>query len=453
MRWSGPVLLAVGALLMIVGVVGHLGIVWAVGVVLAAGGLGALVAARSRLAGLALAVVLIAGLAVYPWLAERSATTAQASWDVRARQPGELGLVATGGRVLELDGSEAYLLDAKTGHRLRNAGVSADLAFQALDGSFFVDEHGTLTAYDRDGRRRWRRAGDVIGPFAAAGGTALVTTRDSIRAVDAQGRVRWTRPRAQGRYIELSRQVPADRSAPRLLPDLAVVSGVGADKDRVAALDPRDGRVLARARTDGLDAAGPGRALLQTKLSDRQCRIDIVTRSGERTSARTGCGPMVGLTTRAYLTPVADYLDAVDLRTGRAHRVHNAELRGVPPVTIGGESVVVRRSGDQLTAVDVASGRRLWSRGFAGERPEMSTAGGLVSVIAKPHGLNPFLAADVREQGDELFVLDARTGEERGSLVVPAGIRGTVALGDGRVLVVDRDGAHRVVGTARSRAS
>ena len=454
MRRPGPVLLAVGALLMIVGGVGHFGIVWAVGVVLAAGGLAALVAPRSRVAGLALAVVLIAGLVVYPWLAERSATTAQSSWDVRAGQPGVFGLVATGGRVLELDGSEAYLLDAKTGHRLRNAGVSAALAFQALDGSFFVVEHGTLTAYDRDGRRRWRRAGSVIGPFAAAGDTALVTTRDGVRAVDAQGRVRWTRPRAQGRYIELARQLPADQgAAPRLLPDLAVVSGVGADKDRVTAVDPRDGRVLARARTDGLDSAGPGRALLQTKLSDRECRIDIVTRSGERTSARTGCGPMVGLTTRAYVAPVADYLDTVDLRTGRAHRVRNAELRGQPPVTSAGESVVVRRSGDQLTAVDAASGRRLWSRGFSGERPEMSTAGGLVSVIAKPHGLNPFLDADVRKQGDELIVLDARTGKERGSLVVPAGIRGTVALGDGRVLVVDRDGAHRVVGTARSRAS
>jgi hypothetical protein len=76
-----------------------------------------------------------------------------------------------------------------------------------------------------------------------------------------------------------------------------------------------------------------------------------------------------------------------------------------------------------------------------------------VSVIAKPHGLNPFLDADARKQGDELIVLDARTGKERGSLVVPAGIRGTMALGDGRVLVVDREGAHRVVGTARSRAS
>jgi hypothetical protein len=29
---------------------------------------------------------------------------------------------------------------------------------------------------------------------------------------------------------------------------------------------------------------------------------------------------------------------------------------------------------------------------------------------------------------------------------VPAGIRGTVALRDGRALAVDRDGAHRVVG-------
>ena len=50
---AGPaqLLLAVGALLMIVGGVGHFGIVWAVGVVLAACGLGAFVAPRSRLAG------------------------------------------------------------------------------------------------------------------------------------------------------------------------------------------------------------------------------------------------------------------------------------------------------------------------------------------------------------------------------------------------------------------
>jgi outer membrane protein assembly factor BamB len=451
-RRFGPALLAVGVLLMLVGGIGHFGAVWAVGVVLVAVGLGALVGARSRLAGLALAVLLIAGLAVYPWLAERSATTPQAHWSVQARQPGDFGLVAAAGRVVELDGSEAYLLDAKTGRRLRNAGVSAAFAYLALDGSFFAVEHGTLTAYDRDGRRRWRRPGSVIGPFAAAGGTTLVTDRDDVRAVDAQGRVRWSRPSVDGRYIELSRQLPADRSAaPVLLPDVAVVSGVGADKDRVTAVDPRDGRVLARARTDGLDSAGPGRALLQTKLSDRECRIEIVTRSGERTSARTGCGPMVGLTTRAYVASVAR-VDTFDLRTGRARRVSRAQVSGIPPVTVGGERVLVRRAGNQLTAEDPATGRKLWSRGFAGERPAMSTAGGLVSVIAKPHGLNPFLSKDERK-GDELIVLDARTGKERGSLVVRAGIRGTVPLGDGRVLVVGRDGAHRVVGTARSRAS
>ena len=165
MRRSGPVLLAVGALLMIVGGVGHFGVVWAVGVVLAAGGVGALVAARSRVAGLAVAVLLIAGLAVYPWLAERSATIPQARWSVRARQPGQFGLVAAGGPGPPArTGSEAYLLDATTGRRLRNAGVSRDVAFLALDGSFFVNERETLTAYDRDGRRRWSGAGDISGP-------------------------------------------------------------------------------------------------------------------------------------------------------------------------------------------------------------------------------------------------------------------------------------------------
>ena len=443
-RRSGPGLLIAGALLMVVGLAGHVGVVWAIGVVLAAAGLALLVAPRSLVAGLALAVVLIAGLVVYPWLAERSATDGQARWSVRARQPGNFGLVAAGGRVVELDGSEAYLLDAKTGRRLANAGVSADFAFQALDGSFFAVERGTLTAYDRDGRRRWRRPDSVIGPLAAAGGTALVTDRDSIRAVDAEGRVRWSRPRAAGRYLGLSRQLPADRSAPRLLPDLAIVAGVGADKDRVTALDPRDGRVLARARTDGLDTAAPGRALLQTRLSDRECRVDIVSRSGGRTSARTGCGPTVGLTTRAYVAPVGG-VETFDLRSGRARRLSRVRVSGVPPLTVGGERVLVRRAGNRLTAEDPATGQRLWSHEFAGERPEMSTAGGIVWVIAKPHGLNPFLDGDARK-GDELTVLDARTGDERGSLVAPAGIRGTVGLGDGRVLAVDRDGVHRVVG-------
>ena len=83
-RRLGPALIAVGALLMVVGAAGHVGVVWAVGVALAAAGLAALLARRSRLAGLALAVALIAGLVVYPWLADRSAAAGQARWSVRA---------------------------------------------------------------------------------------------------------------------------------------------------------------------------------------------------------------------------------------------------------------------------------------------------------------------------------------------------------------------------------
>lgn len=107
----------------------------------------------------------------------------------------------------------------------------------------------------------------------------------------------------------------------------------------------------------------------------------------------------------------------------------------------------VRASQPGTFALGAATGRRLWSRGVSGVHPlKMSIGGGVVSVIDEPHGLNPFLDGDARTQGDELIVLDARTGEERGSLVAPAGIRGTVALGGGRVLAVDRDGVHRVVG-------
>ena len=196
-RRSGPVLLAVGALLMIVGGVGHFGIVWAVGVVLAAGGLGALVAARSRLAGARARRpadrrprrVSVAGRALRDHRAgplERARPAAR-----------RFGLVAAGGRVLELDGSEAYLLDARTGRRLRNAGVVGGPRVPS-------PRRIVLRGRARDAHGlRPRRApplearGHVIGPFAAAGGTALVTNRDGIRAVDAQGRVRWSR-RAPG---------------------------------------------------------------------------------------------------------------------------------------------------------------------------------------------------------------------------------------------------------------
>jgi outer membrane protein assembly factor BamB len=337
--------------------------------------------------------------------------------------------------VLEFDGSEAYLLDARTGRRLQAVEVSGDLAYQALDGSFFVVRNKALTAYDRDGRRRWTRPDSIIGPFAAAGGTALVSDRDGILAVDAQGRVRWTR-HAGGRYVELSRQVPAHQvTAPRLLPDLGLVT-VDRAEDRYMALDPRDGRVLVRDHSGGPATVAPGRVLLRTDLSGQECRVDIFTRSGRGPSARTGCGPIVGLTTRAYVE--SGGVNTFDLRTGHASSVGERAV-------LGGERVLVKRSGGQLTAVDPATGRKLWSRTFAGERPELSTAGDLVWVVAKPHGLNPFLGTDAR-RGDELIVLDARTGDERGSLVAPAGIRGTVALGDGRVLAVDRKGAHRVVG-------
>ena len=140
MRQAGPVLLAVGALLLIVGGAGHHGIVWAAGVVLAAGGLAVLVGRRSRVAGLVLALVLIGGLGVYPWLAARSETDEHARWSVRATGVYPFGLTANGGRVLEFDDGVVRLLDARTGRRL--VGTSADRAVHARDGSFSVLKDG-----------------------------------------------------------------------------------------------------------------------------------------------------------------------------------------------------------------------------------------------------------------------------------------------------------------------
>ena len=70
-------------------------------------------------------------------------------------------------------------------------------------------------------------------------------------------------------------------------------------------------------------------------------------------------------------------------------------------------------------------------RGYLG----LTAAGGRVLERRHPH----LGRRAVRAQ-------DARTGDERGSLVLPTGIRGMLALGDGRVRAVDREGAHRVVG-------
>ena len=70
----------------------------------------------------------------------------------------------------------------------------------------------------------------------------------------------------------------------------------------------------------------------------------------------------------------------------------------------------------------------------------MTIAGDLVTVVAEAHGLNPFL----ENKGDEVVVLDARTGKQRGSLRATAGIRGTVALGGRRVLAVDKRGVHSI---------
>jgi outer membrane protein assembly factor BamB len=254
--------------------------------------------------------------------------------------------------------------------------------------------------------------------------------------------VRWRRRADTGRSSLLLHQYSARPAvAPELLPDLALVSGAGGG-DANTALDPRDGHVLVRAHKGSNDTVAPGRVLLQTQRSDRGCGLEIVARSGRKSSARAGCGRVVGLATRASVRSGSGGLDSVDLRTGRVHHLGEVESS-----TVAGDRVLVRRSGHRLTAIDPGSGRKLWSRGFPGERPpEVSIAGGVVSVIGEPHGLNPFLDGDARSKGDELIVLDARTGEEKGSLVAAAGIRGTVALGDGRVLAVDRDGVHRVVG-------
>ena len=71
----------------------------------------------------------------------------------------------------------------------------------------------------------------------------------------------------------------------------------------------------------------------------------------------------------------------------------------------------------------------------------MTIAGDLVTVVAEARGLNPFL----ENKGDELVVLDARTGKQRGSLRATAGIRGTIALDEGRVLAVDKRGVHSII--------
>jgi hypothetical protein len=44
-----------------------------------------------------------------------------------------------------------------------------------------------------------------------------------------------------------------------------------------------------------------------------------------------------------------------------------------------------------------------------------------------------------------VVVLDARTGKQRGSLRATAGIRGTVALDEDRVLAVDKRGVHSII--------
>ena len=178
--------------------------------------------------------------------------------------------------------------------------------------------------------------------------------------------------------------------------------------------------------------------MLQTKRSGTECLVQGVGRSGRGAPARTGCGLMVGLATRAYVGYGLDGLDTVDLRTGRARHMGDVE----PERVAGGDRVFVRRSGGRLTAEDPATGRRLWSHEFSGERPpSVTVAGDLVTVVAEAHGLNPFL----ENKGDEVVVLDARTGEQRGSLRATAGIRGTAALDDRRVLAVDERGVHSII--------
>ncbi|MFF9408817.1 PQQ-binding-like beta-propeller repeat protein [Streptomyces anandii] len=272
-----------------------------------------------------------------------------------------------------------------------------------------TDRGRRLEALDpATGKVRWKRAVPAAGGVQAAGGMLLVTGPDgTVTGVDgASGAAKWSRP-LPGQPTPYFRSYAGD--------PLAYTAGVSADGEstRVTAVDPRTGEVRWDTRLKGsLEPIGSSGG------SVRFLSLDPVY--GEA-RALVGYSPRTGETRRSPLTV-------------RLQEAHGTVHDGV---------AYLMAVGGALEAVDLGSGKRLWSLQTSVSRASVPVTDGRHVYVGSADGR--LLAVDARKGtlvGQTPARLGARGDRVAASVPAPVLAGGRVYVGapDGAVFAVDGSG-------------
>ena len=369
------------------------------------------------------------------------AGTGHLDWSRRFRRTsgGPNGLAAAYGRLYGVTSTNVFALDRDTGRvtwsrRVTAGSAPLDVAPAVADGRVFVGTSaqtaggkGSLLALDvRTGRVVWRRSlvrGAWADPKVASGGGVWWTP---------------TIDRAGGLWVGTANPLPWGGT--RALPNGGAYAGAALYTDSILALTASTGRlrwydqvtphdvrdydfalppILARA--GGRDLAIGGGKGGRVIAWDRRTRKRVWTASVGRHLHDTGalpaepvvvCPGLLG----GVLTPMA-------LARGRLFvPVVNLCMRGS---ATGYESLsgvdYARRGRGQLTALDAATGRSLWTRRLPSPVFGCATAAGNAVFTTTYAG--------------RVYALDQRTGRILWSVQEPAGSNACPAVADGLLIV------------------
>ena len=459
---------------------------------------------RSRLparVGALVTVLVLAGAAItVPWLMAKQQRSVQTQWS-GAVASHEIQALTTKDRLLFQDRETLRALDLESGQELWSDTFEDTIQtfYTSDDGHVLVltTEHAA-TWLDPDGEELWTRGGDEeIWPYSgytsemadfeprpwvvvAAQGETVVMQRChyehqwpqcTFRGIDATGEenFEWDAPYA-GPYTIAGGSYPGSalRTPSLVLPPVFLTTGDQHDGLDFVAADT--GEPMGSTGVALSDAQMPARPIwldedvvvqqrMQSKSAyDSVCKTSATRSDGSQLwTAKTFCldysydrypvtfvpGRIYGYELNLGLFGGSDVLHMMSVETGDVQEftdVSTAEEGSLPP-TNGYEQVeadvVFKRDDDLLRGLDPDTGEEKWAR----EAPELLKHGDGTAVgITSNDSLNPFVAEDETV----LTLIDAQSGEDITSVLVPPGSR-VAPVGKGQALVW-QDGQVRLIG-------
>ncbi len=364
------------------------------------------------------------------------AHTGASRWAVRVSDDGPTAAVVSDGVVaFNTESCTLFVVDARTGQTLWSRWLGDPLMSQPsiLDGRLFMAFPGggghRLVAFElRTGRELWRVpiAGDIVSAPVAYGDSVFATTFDGtvyrVRAAD--GGLVW-------------QEAYRATSAPWLYGDQVYVShreapqaslGFGAHALLAQTVNTSPHPVESVGRID--TSSGSGSSAGWNARPAPWLDPGVQRRSGYRTSQGQQ-DTSVGFAT----APATAGVTAAESNVGQNTVQGLWEYQGSRPCVVGGRLFLTQ--GDQLVALDVDSGARLWSVAITGV---LASDGGHLASPPSAAGGKLYLAG---VRGD-IVVVDQQDGHVERTIHTGAPMRFQPAIAGGMVFVGAANG--RVMG-------